>query len=132
MWVVVELLMPTRSRDRITPISTAMWIGTSRVAIMVIRAAAAEDLLVCQVRASARGLSDPKPARISSPARAGIGTADSAGPRATTKTSIHSPLRMTAHRVRPPAITLNAVWPTLPPTGMPPTRPEARLDPPWA
>ena len=132
MWVVEALLIPTSSRVRITPISTAMWMGTSRVATMVTRAAAPEDLLVCQERASARGFSDPKPARISSPARAGIGTSDSSGPRATTKMSIHSPLMTTAQRVRPPAITLNAVCPTLPPTGMPPSRPEATFDPPWA
>ena len=125
-------MIPTRSRDRITPISTATWIGTSRVAVIVISAAAPEDLLVCQVRASSRGLSELNPARINSPARAGMGTSESSGPRATTNSSIHRPLRITAQRVRPPAITLNAVCPTLPPTGMPPTTPDARLAPPWA
>jgi hypothetical protein len=77
-------------------------------------------------------LSALKPARINRLARPGEGTSDSRGARATTNASIHSPMMLTAPVLRPPAMTVKELCPTLPPTGIPPTGPEARLDPPWA
>ena len=46
--------------------------------------------------------------------------------------SIHSPEKIDAHRVRAPAARLRAVWPTEPPTGWPWKNPELRLPTPWA
>jgi hypothetical protein len=47
-------------------------------------------------------------------------------------TSIHPPHPIAAHRVRAPALTLSAVWPTDPPTGRPRKKLETRLAAPWA
>jgi hypothetical protein len=47
-------------------------------------------------------------------------------------TSIQAPDQIAAHRVRPPALTFSAVWPTEPPTGRPRKNPDTRLPAPWA
>ena len=51
--------------------------------------------------------------------------------KATRMTTIQSPAKIAAQRVRPPAVLLSAVDPTEPPTGMPRKNPDATLPAPW-
>ena len=76
--------------------------------------------------------SDPTAATISTAARVGIATTPTTPDSATRITSIQIPAKIEAQRSTAPALTLIAVWPTEPPTGMPLKKPDARLPTPWA
>jgi hypothetical protein len=121
-----------RSVDRRTPIPTAAWIGSASVATNVATIATREIGPVRQMTRNSSTLIVLTPATISSPARAGMGTASTSGPSATRITSMNTPDRIAAHRALAPPLTLSAVRPTDAPTGMPLNSPKAAFAAPWA
>ena len=75
---------------------------------------------------------DPMAATISTAASVGMTTVPTMPENANRMIAIQTPAKIAAHRPRAPAATLNAVWPTEPPTGCPRKRPDSRLPTPWA
>ena len=75
---------------------------------------------------------DPMAATMSTAARVGMTTAPTRPEKASRMIAIQMPEKMAAQRLRAPAATLSAVWPTEPPTGCPRKRPDSTLPTPWA
>ena len=104
----------------------------NNVATKVAAIAICEIRPVRQIVASSRGRSDPIAAKMSTAASVGMATLPTIPANATRMTTIQMPDQIAAHRVRAPAATLSAVWPTEPPTGWPRNRPDARFPTPCA
>ena len=83
--------------------------------------------LVFQTTPMSPKRSDITAAKISTAASVGIGTSPTSRARASRMTSIQTPAKMAAHRLRAPAATFNAVLLTEPPTGVPWKMPDARF-----
>ena len=73
------------------------------------------------------GRSEPMAAKMRMAPRVGTAIFATSPEKMARMTSIHTPDQIAAHRVRPPTVTLSAVWPTEPPTAMPRKKPAARL-----
>ena len=71
-------------------------------------------------------------AKISTAASVAIGISPTTPENRTRISSIQMPEKIDAQRVRPPAATFSAVWPTEPPTGWPRNSPEAMFPTPCA
>ncbi len=69
---------------------------------------------------------------MSTAARVGMATLPTMPEKASRMIAIQMPAKIAAQRLRAPAATLSAVWPTEPPTGCPPKRPDSTLPTPWA
>ena len=109
------------------PSPTAWATGSSSVATKVEIRAICEIRPVRRIARNASVRSDPIAAAISTAARVAITTWPTSPDRAIRMTAIHRPAKIAAHRLRAPAETLSAVWPTEPPTGWPRNSPESTL-----
>ena len=113
------------SNDNATPMPTAAATGRNNVAAKVVTAATCEVRPVRMMVATSRGRSEPMAAKMRMAPSVGTAIFLTSPEKRARMTSIHTPDHIAAHRVRPPTLTLSAVWPTEPPTAMPWKKPEA-------
>src|SRR4051794_2681236 len=111
---------------------TAAWIGSSSVERKVTEAARVEGQPELQIRRRFLGLMLCNPTRMRRAPRAGVATRPMRVGKPKRKSAREAPAQIAAQRLRAPDMTLRAVSLKEPPTGKPPSAPEAMLAAPWA